>query len=88
MVIFGAWAARYAGESGPPLHDIDVLVIGRVDRADVYESADRASARLGIEVNPVLRSSKQWSDPDDALVKQIKTSAHTEVLDADERVGA
>lgn len=88
VVIFGSWAARYAGEAGPPPHDIDVLVVGKVDRADVYEAADRASSRLGIEVNPVVRSAKQWADPEDALVKQIKASAHAEVLDMPERVGA
>lgn len=88
IVIFGSWAARYAGEAGPPPHDIDVLVVGEVDRADVYEAADRASARLGIEVNPVVRSAKQWSDPEDTLVKQVKASAHAEVFAADELVSA
>ena len=82
VVIFGSWAARYAGEAGPPPRDIDVLVVGKVDRADLYEAADRASARLGIEVNPVVRSAKQWTDPEDALVKQIKASAHAWVHDA------
>lgn len=82
VVIFGSWAARYAGEAGPPPHDVDVLVVGEVDRADVYEAADRASARLGVEVNPVVRSVRQWADPEDALVKQIRASAHAEVLDA------
>jgi len=80
VVIFGSWAARYAGEPGPPPHDIDVLVVGTVDRADVYEAADRAAARLGVEVNPVVRSVKQWTDPEDGLVRQIKASAHTVVL--------
>ncbi len=88
VVIFGSWAARYAGEVGAPPNDIDVLVIGKVDRADVYEAADRASARLGIEVNPVVRSAKQWADPEDALVKQINASAHLDVLDARELAGA
>lgn len=77
VVIFSSWAARYAGEAGPPPHDIDVLVIGKVDRADVYEAADRAQARLGIEVNPVVRTFKQWNDNDDPLVAQIRSSAHT-----------
>lgn len=88
VVIFGSWAARYAGEAGPPPHDIDVLVVGKVDRADLYEAADRVSARLGIEVNPVVRSARQWADPEDALVKQIKASAYTEVLAAEEPVTA
>jgi predicted nucleotidyltransferase len=84
VVIFGSWAARYAGETGPPPHDIDVLVVGRVDRADVYEAADRAQARLGLEVNPVVRSAQQWTDPADALVAQIRASAFTVVRDTRE----
>lgn len=87
VLIFGSWAARYAGEAGPPPHDIDVLGIGKVDRADLYEAADRAQVRLGIEVNPVVRTSKQWDDdPADALVAQIKASAFVVVLDTRELV--
>jgi predicted nucleotidyltransferase len=85
VVIFGSWAARYGGEMGPPPHDIDVLVIGTVDRADVYDAADRANARLGIEVNPVVRTATQWADPADALVVQIKDSAHVTVLSLGEQ---
>ena len=88
VVLFGSWAARYAGEAGPPPNDIDVLVVGKVDRADVYEAADRVSARLGIEVNPVLRSARQWANPEDSLVKQIKASAHTEMLVAQDPMSA
>ena len=85
VVIFGSWAARYAGQPGPPPHDIDVLVVGKVDRADLYEAADRAHASLGIEVNPVVRTQQQWDDPSDALVAQVKASAFTVVLDTPER---
>lgn len=88
VVIFGSWAARYAGEPGPPPHDIDVLVIGKVDRADLYEAGDRAQARLGIEVNPVVRTPRQWDHPADALVSQIRSSAFTVVLDTRELVEA
>lgn len=88
VVVFGSWAARYDGQAGPPPNDIDVLVVGKVDRADLYEAADRAHARLGIEVNPVVRSRKQWDDPADALVKQVKASAHVVVLGDRELVSA
>lgn len=88
VLIFGSWAARYAGQAGPPPHDIDVLVVGTVDRADVYEAADRAQTRLGLDVNPVVRSVKQWEDPADALVAQIKASAFVVVLDRAELVDA
>ena len=82
VVVFGSWAARFEGEQGPPPNDVDVLVIGNVDRADVYAAADRASARLGMEVNPVVRSVSQWRGSSDALVVQIKATSHVEVFDA------
>ena len=84
VLIFGSWAARYSGEVGPPPHDIDVLVIGKVDRADLYDAADRAQARLGLQVNPAVRTSQQWEDPADPLVVQIRASHFTVVLDARE----
>ncbi|WP_235174559.1 ArsR family transcriptional regulator [Tomitella biformata] len=82
VLIFGSWAARYAGAAGPPPRDIDVLVVGKVDRADVYDAADRAQARLGIEVNPVVRTAQQYQDPADVLVAQIRASAFTVVFEA------
>lgn len=88
VVIFGSWAARYAGKAGPPPHDIDVLVVGKVDRADLYEAADRVQARLGLEVNPVVRSPTQWKQPQDALVTQIQASEYVDVLESGDRVGA
>lgn len=88
VVIFGSWAARYAGEVGPPPKDIDVLVVGKLDRADLYEAADRAQARLGIEVNPVVRSPKQWTSATDALVAQIKTTPFLELFEDGHPVGA
>ena len=74
-VIFGSWAARHAGQTGAVPHDVDVLVVGEgVVRGDVYEAADRAQARLGLPVNPTIRSTSQWADPGDALSSQIRSS--------------
>lgn len=86
--IFGSWAARYSGQAGPPPRDIDVLVIGNVDRADLYDAADRAQERLGLKVNPVVRTPQQWDGASDALVSQIKASPFTVVLDEREVVEA
>lgn len=84
VLIFGSWAARALGVDGPPPHDIDVLVLSdTIDRVDVYEAAERAEARLGIAVNPVIRTWSEWSDPADQLCVQIKASPHV-VLDGHE----
>lgn len=72
VLIFGSWAARYAGEAGHSPDDIDAMVIGdTVDRGDLYAAGDRAPQRLGIPANPVLRTHEQWDDPDDRLSAQL-----------------
>lgn len=52
---FGSWATGYAGHRGAAPNNIDVLVIGTARRIGLHASADRASARLAREVNPILR---------------------------------
>ncbi len=81
VIIYGSWAARYAGVDGPAPADIDVLVVGTPDRAAVYAAAERAETRLGIPVNPTLRSPARWQTGDDALVASIKAAPHLPVTD-------
>ena len=79
VLIYGSWAERYHGTPGPPPNDVDVLVVGDLDRADVYDAADRAQARLGMQVNPVIRTPDQWANDADSLVLQIKASPMVDV---------
>jgi predicted nucleotidyltransferase len=74
LAIFGSWAARHAGVSGPVPRDIDVLVVGDADRSAVYAAADRAQARIGLPVNPVLASNRRWEASADGLIRQVKSS--------------
>jgi hypothetical protein len=70
VVIYGSWAARYAGIDGPAPADVDdqevdvldvvVLVVGDPARAEVYTAAERAEVRLGMPVNPTVRASSRW----------------------------
>ncbi len=71
VFLFGSWAARYAGQAGPAPADIDVLVIGRPDRDDLDQAAQRAGSRLVREVNVTIRSPHWWRDGSDGF--------HTEV---------
>lgn len=80
VVIFGSWAARYAGVAGHAPNDIDVLVIGHTAQFDAYAAADRAQARLGLAVNPTMCTPERWDNPgDDALVAEIQRQPHTTV---------
>jgi predicted nucleotidyltransferase len=79
IFIFGSWAARYAGESGPAPRDVDVLLVGTPDRDAVYEASRRAEHRLGREVNIVIRDPEDWHTADDGFSKQLRSSALLEV---------
>jgi predicted nucleotidyltransferase len=80
VLIFGSWAARYRQHPGKPPHDLDVLVVGRPSREDVYDAADRAQQRLGMAVNPVIRSADAWRLASDPLVRQVQSSPLVTVL--------
>lgn len=74
LFIYGSWAARYEGEPGPTPNDVDVLVVGRVNRDDVYAAAQRAQGRLGREVNTTIRTRHQWETATDGFTEQLRTS--------------
>jgi DNA-binding transcriptional ArsR family regulator len=81
ILIFGSWAARYHGDPGPPPHDIDVLLVGDLDRDGAYDAAARAEQRLGFPVNPTIISTRRWHAADDPLVRTITASPTLTVTD-------
>ncbi len=81
VLIYGSWAARYRGESGPPPQDLDVLVVGAPARTAVYDAAERARRRLDMPVNPTISSRGRWASAADALIQQIQASPSVVVLD-------
>jgi hypothetical protein len=79
VILYGSWAARYLGTPGPPPRDVDVLVVGTAERADVYDAADRAEARLGLPVHPVLVSAAAFAATATPLLREIDVSPHVVV---------
>jgi predicted nucleotidyltransferase len=70
--IFGSWAARAMGESGPAPADIDLLVIGRPDRDDLHEAVGHARRKLGRDINTVTLSADRWRAGDDPFLEQVR----------------
>ena len=79
VFIYGSWAARYAGESGPAPRDVDVLLIGAPDRDDSFEAARRAEERLGREVNITIRNAQQWHSASDGFTRQLRAAPLLEI---------
>ena len=62
--IYGSWAARRLGESGPPPRDIDVLAVGELDIDNLVRIQDSARERLRINVNIHRVKAEVWAHPE------------------------
>ncbi|GAA2877728.1 ArsR family transcriptional regulator [Actinoplanes cyaneus] len=83
--IYGSWAARYAGEPGPPPRDVDVLVVGDVDEDDLADRARVAERRLGREVNAHRVSVDAWrSSGEDPFLGSVRSRPLYTIGDGDE----
>ena len=71
--LFGSWAARYSGEPGPAPNDVDVLVVGEPDRAEVYDAAERAERRLHRPIQVTFRTVDEWANEDDPFVSTVRS---------------
>ncbi len=80
IVLFGSWAARFHGHSGPPPNDIDVAIIGiDIDRDDIADACDAVQRLLHREVNYHVFTPQRWNTPDTPLLTTIKTQPMVEV---------
>jgi predicted nucleotidyltransferase len=70
--LFGSWAARLAGQTGPPPGDIDLLVVGNPDPAGLDAVVQEAEAILGREVQPTVLTLSEWEAADSPLLRTIK----------------
>lgn len=74
--IYGSWAARQAGELGPPPGDIDVLILGDTPRRKLSKIASEGSDRLGVPVNITRLSAREWGSSDPTpFVKTVRSRA-------------
>jgi DNA-binding transcriptional ArsR family regulator len=88
VLIFGSYAARWSGEAGPTRRDIDVLVIGDVDPLGAWDAAARASTRLGLEVNVVVRDAEAWEHDTTGFAQQVRHAPHIEIAELRRAVSA
>ncbi len=78
-IIYGSWAARYDGQSGPVPGDIDVLVIGTPERGALDDVAEQAERQLRREVNIRRVAPETWA-ADDSAFKRTLSSRPTVTL--------
>lgn len=80
-LLFGSYASRATGAPGPPPGDIDVLLVGDIGFDDAYELAEEASRRIGLDVNPVVRSTAEWAADDSGFATTLRAGPTIDLLD-------
>ena len=80
ILIFGSWAARMAGVKGPFPRDVDVMLIGDVNRLDAYDAAGGLAKRIGREINVMIVSPQRWSDGNDGFIQNVKSNPIIETV--------
>ena len=58
--LYGSFAARLAGVTGPAPHDIDLMVIGSPSPEAVYDACERVERLVGRPVNPTIMTSEEF----------------------------
>lgn len=70
--LFGSWAARYLGESGPPPADVDVLVVGTPSLREVDDAEVELGERLGREVQMTVLTPDEWRTARSGFVRTVR----------------
>lgn len=70
--IFGSWAARYEGEPGPAPNDLDVVVVGDLNRRRLQALASHVEQELHREVNIERVSPAEWEAGIDPFVATVR----------------
>jgi hypothetical protein len=78
-LIYGSWARRYHGEAGPLPQDVDMMVIGTADVTDTRAAADRASRKLGRDVNVTVLTADEWDDTTTGFIAHLKSAPLVEL---------
>lgn len=81
--IYGSWAERYASIAGADPGDIDLLVIGDVDRAKSFDLAQRASAMIGKAVAVYNFRREDWDKSESSFAKTVRGKPMIAVIRSD-----
>lgn len=78
--IFGSWAARYLGQSGDDPGDIDVLLVGKFNRAKAFDIALEVGKKIGKEVNVNNLSEQDWKEGKSGFLRTIRSRPMVQIV--------
>lgn len=82
--IFGSWAARRHGATGPAPHDIDVVVVGTPSTLAVSRAARTAERRTHVPINAITVETADWDSPEpDSFLANLRSGPLVPVIAGD-----
>lgn len=76
---YGLWARRYHGVPGPRPQDVDLMVIGTGDVAEIRAEVDIASRRLGRDVDVSVLTPEEWDASESGSVTHLRSEPSLEL---------
>ncbi|WP_308465641.1 HVO_A0114 family putative DNA-binding protein [Rathayibacter soli] len=83
-LIFGSFAARAERVAGQSPADIDLLIVGDVDRAAVYSITSAVESVVRREINITFTSSARWQDSTEPFLQNIRSNPTITLLNHDD----
>ena len=77
--LVGAGASRLKREVGPDPHEVDLLLVGYVNRIEASRAAARIENYLGRSVNVQFVTESDWAKEEADFVKQVKARPLVEI---------
>jgi hypothetical protein len=77
--IYGSWAARLSHLVGPEPKDVDVLLVGYMNRIEASRAAAQAERLLDREINVQFVSNSEWEKAESAFIRTVKSRPLVEV---------
>jgi hypothetical protein len=71
--IYGPYAAHLKHELGPELHEVDLLLVGYMNRIEASKAAERVEGYLGRPVNVKFVGSQEWLKGETDFVKEVQS---------------
>ncbi len=81
--IYGPYAAHLRHELGPDLHEVDLLLVGYMNRIEASKAAERVEGYLGRAVNVQFVGSSEWQKGETDFVKEVQSRPIVELALAD-----
>jgi hypothetical protein len=79
LIVFGSWVRRWMEEPTLVVHDLDILIVGSVDRRVAYEAIRRIELQTGLPVDSVFLRPEEINIPADPFLAELLESPHNQI---------